>query len=127
MCLFHNSGDGETGEEYVTAEIAIPIDEANLITSIEHPSVVTSVAGGASAVHTSSASGGTVVRRTRKTAGTRKVALTTVPVSGMPPGKARKWEQKQVQIKTLDGEFQVGPLSVKPNCGQSLEIPYRNI
>ncbi|OQR80095.1 transcription factor YY2-like [Tropilaelaps mercedesae] len=100
-------GDAETGEEYVTAEIALPIDESGLITSIDHPSVATSVAGLASTVHTSSAGGGTVVRRARKTAGARKVALAAVSASGMPQGKARKWEQKQVQIKTLDGEFQV--------------------
>ena len=76
---------GAGGEEYAGNEIAIPIDDANLIATIDQA--------------TTSAS-----KRSRKSgANSRKVQLSTT----QPHGRARKWEQKQVQIKTLEGEFQV--------------------
>lgn len=76
---------GTGGEEYAGNEIAIPIDDANLIATIDQA--------------TTSAS-----KRSRKSGGnSRKVQLSTA----QPHGRARKWEQKQVQIKTLEGEFQV--------------------
>ncbi|XP_003746411.1 transcription factor YY2 [Galendromus occidentalis] len=76
---------GAGGEEYAGNEIAIPIDDANLIATIDQA--------------TTSAS-----KRSRKSgANSRKVQLSTT----QPHGRTRKWEQKQVQIKTLEGEFQV--------------------